>query len=92
MSICAKKDYEVVDEETQNVYNIAIVKEVLKDAIENSYNWSELAAVAKIVFSYENQIVRFWDDDGFGLAYPKDDDKMQEHLAKMAMRNIERSE
>ena len=76
MSICAKQDYEVVDEKTQNAYNIAVVKEVLKDAVHNCYNWKVLSQLTALLLGYENQIVRWYDDDGLGLAYPKDNDKI----------------
>jgi hypothetical protein len=88
MSVCAKEDYEIVDDKAQNVYNIKEVKAVLIDKITHTYNWRDLSVIAKRLFGYENQIVRFWDDDGLGLAYPKDNDKVQEHLAKMAIENI----
>jgi hypothetical protein len=88
MSICAKKDYEVVDETTQNAYNIEVVKAILIDAIRDTYNIKDLAIIAKYIFCYDCQIVRWVDDDGFGLAYSKDFDKMQEHLAQMAIRDL----
>jgi hypothetical protein len=88
MSICAKKDYEFIDEATQNAYNTTVVKAVLIDAIENTYNIKTLSVIAKQVFGYDCQIVRWWDDDGFGLAYPKDSDAIQKHLADMAIRNL----
>jgi hypothetical protein len=88
MSICAKPDYEIVDQKTQNVYNMQIVKAVLIDAIGKTYSWRDLSVMAKQLFGCENQIVRFWEDDGLGLAYPKNYDEMQYYLAQMAIENI----
>jgi hypothetical protein len=85
MSVCAKQDYEPINEETQNGYNQAIVKAVLIDTINNTYDIYILALMAKLLFGYDCQIVRWIDDGGCGLAYPKDNDRMQEQLAKMMM-------
>ena len=92
MSICAKKDYEIVDENTQNAYNTDVVKAVLIDAIENTYNVHTLSVISRLVFAWDCQIVRWWDDDGLGLAYPKENDQMQKHLAKMTIRNLQKGD
>ena len=88
MSTCAKIDYETVDEKTQNAYNTVVVRAALADAIQNTHSINKLSMLAKQVFGVDCQIVRWVDDYGYGLAYPKDNDKMQEHLAFMARKQI----
>ena len=46
MSICARKDYEPVDEDTQNFYGTNVVKTVLIDAIKFTYNIQTLSMIA----------------------------------------------
>ena len=88
MSTCAKRDYELIDEKTQNGYGIDVVKAVLIDVIQDTHNVKTLSIIAKQVFGIDNQIVRWWDDDGLGIAYDKHSDEMQYHLAKMAIKKI----
>ena len=88
MSVCANKDYAQFDEAVQNAYNVTVVKAVLIDAIQRTNNMHTLSVVARQLFGYDCQIVYWYDDDGLGLAYPKDCDKIQEQLAKMAIRHI----
>ena len=85
MSVCAKKDFDYIDEETQNGYSVFVMREVLVDKILKTFNIVTLARVAKLLFGWDCQVIKFTDDDGFGIAFPKEFDKVQEHLAQMTM-------
>jgi hypothetical protein len=83
-----RNDYEIIDKTTQNAYDLPTIKRVIIDKIDNTYNMETLKRIVAHVFGWEGQIVRWWDDDGFGLAFPKGKDCVQEHLAKMAIREL----
>jgi hypothetical protein len=82
---------DIVDEDLENAYSIDIIKAVLINAIENMYSWKMLSWIAGIVFGVQLKIVRWFDDDGYGLAYSKTEDYIEKYLATMAIKNIRKS-
>ena len=82
------EDVDMLNEKNENGYNLDVMRAVIKDKIDNTWNARDIAVVAKQLFGYENKIVRWVDDEGVGIAYNKDNDKIQEHLAYMARRDL----
>jgi hypothetical protein len=82
-----KPEYKIIDEDNQKGYPPFVIKKVLIDKIEHTYNTHKLAELVSVLFDTEPDIVRWIDDDELALALPKDDDEIQKHLAGMAIGN-----
>jgi len=88
MSGCARKNYDVINEDEQNGYSAEIIRAVLIDKIKRCGNVKVLSNIVRATFSYDVQIARAADDGGMLIALEKRSDVVRDALANMAVNNI----